>query len=176
MHPLAGRRCHAYALDAVGYVGIAAAMVPLGVIAHRAGRRRHRGYLHAVSAIPPVLATLLAAGQEAGRSQATWGKRRCRLTVADRDGAPVAFGRTLLRNTVKIAIPWQLGHVVAIGAASGGFGKRDIFTLAATLVTYPLLGLMIGSVMTRSGSAVHDRLAGTCVLADSGIAPGDAAG
>jgi hypothetical protein len=64
---------------------------------------------------------------------------------------------------VKIGIPWQLGHVVAIGSTFGGFERRDPATLAAAAVVYPLMVVMVVLAARGSGRALHDRLAGTQV-------------
>lgn len=159
MHPLAVRRGKAYLLDCLGFVGVGAAMAPFGVVAHRRGLIGARPVItHLVSAALPVIATVWTARQESGATRATWGKRRLGLTVTTEDGDTLAFGTALLRNAVKILIPWQIGHTVAIGSAYGGWERKDPLTLAATAVTYPVLGLMIGAVVAGSGRAVHDRV------------------
>ncbi|MBZ2195330.1 RDD family protein [Occultella gossypii] len=167
MNPLAGRRGKAYILDCAGYLGIAAATVPLGLVARNAGWGREQTLVFAMSAVPPILATLLAARRESGPGGATWGKRRFGLRVNTADGGGVPFGRALLRNTMKIAIPWQLGHAVAVGAAFGGYQRADPMTIAATVLTYPIIGVMIAGVLIGQGRTVHDRIAGTFVEATS---------
>ena len=138
-------------------------MVPFGVVAHRAGWSRRRICQDAVSAALPALAALVAAAQESGPAQSTWGKRRYGLTVTVRVGGPASFGRTARCNTAKIAVPWQLGHIAAIGAFPGVSGRRDPITFAATALAYPVVGVVIGSMWAGSGRAVHDRLARTDV-------------
>jgi uncharacterized RDD family membrane protein YckC len=164
VHPLATRRAKAYARDCLGYFGIAAATVPLGIVAQRAGLGTNRRFVLAVSAVPPVLAALLAARQEAGPPAATPGKRRYQLMVETRTGETLTFRQALLRNLIKITLPWQLGHTVAIGAAFGGFDNRDPCTIGTAVITYPLVAVMIVGVVTRSGRAPHDRLTGSHVI------------
>lgn len=156
-------RARAYLIDCGLYLGVAAAMVPIGVVAHRAGWGRHQAYVVCVSAVPPLVAVVMAARQESGATSATPGKRRRGLVVRARDGGPVTSARALVRNGVKIGLPWQLGHVVAIGAARGGFEHRDPLTIGATAVTCPLLAAMVASVARGTGLALHDRVAGTLV-------------
>jgi len=67
---------------------------------------------------------------------------------------------------VKIGIPWQLGHVAAMGAAYGGFEQRDAPTYASTMLVYPLIIAMIVVVVFGRGLGLHDRVTGTWV--DSG--------
>lgn len=163
MHPLAIPRARAYLRDWGTYLGLAAATAPLGVVGQITGWGRKPSFNYAVSSVPPILAALLAARQEA-RQGATPGKRRHHLLVTKREGIPITFGRALARNCLKIAIPWQLGHMVAIGAGFGGFDRRDPLTLGAAFVTYPLLAAMILSVVLGDGRAIHDRLSGTRVV------------
>ncbi len=163
VHPLAGARARAYLLDCGVYLGIAAATVPIGVVAQRAGWKADRSWALGTSALPPLVATVLAARQESGPRAATLGKRRQGLVVRAADGSAPRFARCLLRDAVKIGVPWQLGHVVAIGAAYGGFERRDPLTLAATALTYPLLAVMALATTRGSGRALHDRVAGTRV-------------
>lgn len=165
MNELAGRRAAAYAHDCIGYAAIAGCTVPLGLIAHASGWGSKRTFVLAASAVPPIAATLLAARREADTG-ATWGKRRYGLTVTDRQGSVPGFGRSLLRNTAKVAVPWQFGHTLAVGAAFGGFDRRDPLTLAAAWATYPLLAAMAASVVFGKGRALHDRVAQTEVKSD----------
>lgn len=161
IHPLAGRRARAYLLDAIGYLGIAAAMVPAGLLLN-AYAPPTPGAVIAMSAVPPVVATIWASKAESGPSHATWGKRRLGLTVAA--GNPLTFARALARNTVKIGIPWQLGHVVAVGAAAGGFEAGDPLTLATGVLIYPVIGVLTLMTALGRGLGPHDRASGTCVV------------
>lgn len=161
LHPLAARRARAYGLDALGYLGIAASMVPIGVALHYLAPPTPLQVI-AISAIPPVAATLWAARAESSVSGSTWGKKKLGLSVRRGDSSP-SFGRAVVRNVVKIAIPWQLGHVAAIGAATGGFERQDPLTITATVMAYPLVGVLALTTVLGSGRGLHDRIAGTCV-------------
>ena len=163
MHSLFRARGRAYVLDCLVYLGLAASTVPLGVVFQQQGWGHAKGLVLAVSAIPPVAATVLAGVQESGVRAATFGKRLVHLEVFTATGDRVPLGRALLRNAVKIGIPWQLGHVVAIGSTFGGFERRDPATLAAAAVVYPLMVVMVVLAARGSGRALHDRLAGTQV-------------
>lgn len=164
LHPLVFSRGKAYLRDCVGYLGIAVATVPLGLLARQTGWSDHRGFVLAASAIPPTIATLLAARRESSSSGATSGKRRYGLQVQGQHGEALSFGRALLRNGLKIALPWQLGHTVAVGAAFGGFDDNDPLTIAAAVATCPLLAIMVGSVALGEGRALHDRITGSKVV------------
>lgn len=172
MNALAGRRTRAYLLDCVGYLGIAACEVPIGVAALQLGWADNRPFVYAMSCVPPAFAALIAARAESSSARATWGKRREHLTVDDSrqgtHGQRISFSRGLVRNLVKVALPWQLGHTVALGAAAGGFETNDPVTMGATAVLYPLLGVMLWTGLRGDGRALHDRIAGTLVRRSAG--------
>jgi uncharacterized RDD family membrane protein YckC len=167
--PLALRRGRAYARDCLGYLVLPAAMLPVGIplALQIQDPATARAVATVSSAVPPLLAALWAARAESGARGATWGKRRERLVLA----GPTTFARALVRNAVKIALPWQLGHLVAIGAASGDFEQSPTAswgaatTMAMTVVLYPLLLGLVGTVVLGSGRGLHDLLAGTRVVA-----------
>ena len=161
VHALAGRRGKAYALDCLTYLGIAVATVPFGLLARQAGWGRQRTFVLAASAVPPMIATVLAAHQESSSHAATPGKRLYGLSVLTQEGHSLTFAQALVRNTVKIAIPWQLGHTVAVGAAFGGFDELDPITVGATIVTYPMIAAMIASVVVGQGRTIHDYAVGS---------------
>ena len=146
---------------------MAAATVPLGFLAASQGWVDRRWVLVGVSALPPALATLVAAWRESqSEPAATPGKRWQELSVGRAGGGTPSLPRALLRNAVKIGIPWQLGHVAAMGAAYGGFEQRDAPTYASTMLVYPLIIAMIVVVVFGRGLGLHDRVTGTWV--DSG--------
>lgn len=196
--PLAGPRARAYGRDALGYLGVAVALVPVGATIVLLKVPVSRPAATALSAIPPVVATVWAALAESGPHRATWGKRRehlvvvpdmARATPGDAKaaapsswelrgdhGAPdgsreahdgirpgresrVPLARALVRNTVKIALPWQLGHMVALGGAYGDFDRNDPVALAAAITSYALSAALIGFVVVRPGRGLQDRLA-----------------
>ncbi|MFC7403809.1 RDD family protein [Georgenia alba] len=162
MNRLAGRRIAAYALDMTGYLGIAAATVPLGLLANRAGLGESRAFVMSASAVPVVIATAVATRAESGG--ATWGKRRLGLGVEGAGGGPLPVSRALGRNALKIAVPWQLGHVVAIGATFGGFERPDPRLVATAVATYAVIGVGLWGVLRRSGVTLHDAASGSRVV------------
>lgn len=164
MHPLAARRARAYLTDCVGYLGVAAATVPVGILlAVTTDLGSSELFSHLISAVPPAIATVIAARAESGPRRATWGKRRQGLEVAAADGTTLTFGRALARNLTKIFVPWQLGHIVAVGAAWGGFEEGDVFTFSASFAVYAVIGLYAWTSLRGSGRGVHDLLANSRV-------------
>jgi hypothetical protein len=84
----------------------------------------------------------------------------------------VRFGRALLRNTLKIAIPWELGHTVALGladtgraAAGGGAVVVPPWLWAVTGATYAMVIVYVGALFTGSRRTPYDRLSRTRVVA-----------
>src|SRR5687768_10424313 len=60
-----------------------------------------------------VPVTIALAWLESSSREATIGKRTRGLRVVDADsGSRVRFPRALLRNALKIAVPWTIGHTV----------------------------------------------------------------
>lgn len=162
LDPLGWARLRAYGCDALSYLGLAAATVPPGILI----ARLEPGALavHAMSALVPAVAAVWAARVESGPAQATWGKRRERLVVEGPGGGRMSMRRALVRSALKIAVPWQIGHTVAIGAAFGGFERADPVTIAATAIVYPVVGVGLAAVLLRPGRAIHDRLVGSRVV------------
>jgi uncharacterized RDD family membrane protein YckC len=128
-HPAAGclgrvnrqpaERLGAWLIDLLCIAGWVAVLAVVGAALYLTG------VLHTLSAdagnaasfvvlIVPV--TVALARFEAGSREATVGKRARRLRVVDAGTqSRVSFARALLRNTVKVAVPWELGHTVAYG-------------------------------------------------------------
>ncbi|MGV8908217.1 MAG: RDD family protein [Propionicimonas sp.] len=107
----------------------------------------------------PVTAALTLL--ECGRYEATPGKLKFGLRVrVDPTGARLTWQRSLLRNLLKLGVPWSLGHVAAIAvAADGGIAAQIGAILSmAVPITY-LITLFIGD-----GRTVYDHLAGTMVI------------
>ncbi|QIK72520.1 RDD family protein [Propioniciclava coleopterorum] len=162
---LAGLRLQAYALDCLGYLGVAALLAVPGVIAYLTLPALSFWPVWGLSLIPAAVATVWAAAAESGPHAATRGKRARGLRVGSTDGGPLPRGRALLRNVAKIAIPWQLGHTVALGASFGLFETGAPFILTATALTYVVVGVGVGMTVLGSGRPPHDRLAGSRVVA-----------
>ncbi len=164
MDVLFRRRGRAYLRDCVGYLGIAAAALPVGLALRASGWTPGPATVWAMSTVAPVVATVLAAHRESTGPLATPGKRRAGLRVVDPTTGSSTFGHCLLRNVVKIAIPWQLGHTVALGAALGGYDRPEPVLVVVTLVTYAVVGGLLVSVLRTPGRGWHDRVARTRVV------------
>jgi uncharacterized RDD family membrane protein YckC len=114
-----------------------------------------------VTLVVPI--TLALAWRESSRKQATPGKRARRLVVTvSGTGSRPGFGRTLLRNALKVALPWELGHTVAFTlATSGGIVPEWIVPVLALTYALPLVYLI--TLFVGDGRTAYDRIAGTVV-------------
>ena len=159
MHPLLRSRSQAYALDSAVHLVVPAALIPVGLLLRRRHDRLDPRLVHALSLLPPAAATLLASAQESRGG--TWGHRSQGLVVRTTDGRRPSLARALLRNTVKIGCPWQLGHAVALGAAHDELDRQHPWTIAAATAVYLWMAANALTAALGSGRALHDHVAGT---------------
>lgn len=113
-----------------------------------------------VTLIVPI--TLAAAGFDGTARHATPGKRAFRLRVESGHDGP-GFARALLRNAVKYAVPWQLGHT-AVFALVGTTTAPPLWVTGVLIAAYaiPIVSIVL---LLVTGRALHDRVAGTRVAA-----------
>lgn len=117
------------------------------------------------STILVVPVTIALAWQESGIRQATLGKRIRHLQVADADiGSRVPFQRTLLRNSVKIAVPWILGHAVAYELFRSSSSNPPGWLWVATAAAYVLPAASVASLFVRRGRTPYDWISRTTVI------------
>ena len=123
---------------------------------------RIRSQIVAFLLVTLPVAVYFAIGESSVR-QATWGKRRLTLKVADRDGGQIPFWRAFWRTALKF-IPWEISHTLIwhmrfsprADAAFVGYGF---------LLVYGLIGLNIASLLlTPQHQTLYDFLARTYVM------------
>ncbi len=106
-------------------------------------------------------ATIALTSLEAGRYEATPGKLKYGLRVRrDPDGARISWGRSLLRNLLKLGLPWTLAHLAVITATVAG--GPAAWLGAAIGVAVPVAYLV--SMRSGDGRTLYDHLAGTMVI------------
>lgn len=111
-----------------------------------------------VAPVTLFLATLESRGR-------TIGKRVLSLRVTDAaSSGRVPFSRALLRNSLKIALPWAIGHVAVYGFASAFLEATPTWVYVVTALAYVLPVAYLVSLFVRSGRTPYDRLAGTMVI------------
>jgi len=122
---------------------------------------------NAVSFLVLVMPVTVALARfESGSREATIGKHARGLRVVDVDGrSQVSFGRALLRNAVKVAVPWGLGHVVVYGlAGSASSGSVPVWLVVATAAAYVLPAVYVVTLFLGNGRTPYDRLSRTIVV------------
>lgn len=145
-------------------------LVPVGLLLGRAGVDFGQAGWNVLSFVILILpVTVWLSWWEAAPRGAALGKRWQKLRVVDaHSGELVGFGRTLLRNTFKVAVPWELGHTVAFGFAAAfmpsSSGSLSGWLLGVTIICYGLIIVWLGSLFIASGRTPYDRLSGTTVV------------
>jgi hypothetical protein len=114
--------------------------------------------------VAPV--TVALAALEAGRHQATIGKRSQHLMVTDAaGGGRLPFRRALGRNALKIALPWGIGHAAVFGiVADGAADPVSAWIWAVTAVAYIVPLVYLVALFVGAGRTPYDRLSGTSVV------------
>jgi uncharacterized RDD family membrane protein YckC len=110
--------------------------------------------------------TLFMALQEGSSLQATMGKRWRRLRVTTLSGGRVSMRRALVRSAVKF-LPWQVAHTSLFHIP--GWPTEVQFIPAGSLAGLILSqGAVVACILiillSRSGRAPHDWIAGTRVV------------
>jgi uncharacterized RDD family membrane protein YckC len=159
-------RLAAFALDAATYLIIPALLLPIGPLLIRHGIMLSSPAVNVIGlALVIAPATAWATWREARPRGATPGKRLLRLGVRDEstEALPSA-SRSLARNVIKIAVPWELGHTVALGYAYAGSGSVPIWLWILTAIIYGWLLVSLILLIIPSRKPLHDRLARTIVV------------
>ena len=164
---MTSRRLAAFFLDWLFIIGYAALLIPLGILLHN----RVSGWpTWAFNAGTFVLliapATVWLAGWERGGRRATPGKRLLRLRVSLVSGGALGWWRSLARNGLKLALPWELGHTTVFASQSG---STELGIVCAVLA-YGLLFVWLGYAMA-TGRTPYDRLTGSTVERVAETAP-----
>ncbi len=111
---------------------------------------------------------LYFAFSESSRFQASWGKRRMGIKVADLSGNRLSFARSLFRSAVKF-VPWEFAHFFLWMIPGWPFNLRGNspslpviigFTIDYSMVIVFFASLIIG----KTHRTVYDRLSGTKVI------------
>ena len=168
MKPMAFVRVHAWLID---MLTIAAWIAALAVVvvslyltdvmpALSASATQALSFLILVAPVTVGLALL-----ESGSRGATVGKHARRLLVVTVDGRlQVSFGRALIRNTLKVALPWELGHLVVYGLAGGSSsGSVPAWLVLATAAAYVIPAIYVITLFVGNGRTPYDRLSRTTV-------------
>jgi len=107
--------------------------------------------------------TLYFALSESSPRQATWGKQRLNLKVADHNRNRINFGRALGRTLLKF-IPWEISHTL-IWQIYFSQKTDSVWISYGFVLVYLLIGLHIMSlILTKTHQTLYDLLAKTYVI------------
>ena len=107
--------------------------------------------------------TIFLAVLESGTRQASVGKRVMGLKVVSvRDGARLSFASALLRNALKVAVPWTIGHAAAIALVGSTTMSPGLMILTAAAYVLPLVYVV--TLFVREGRTPYDRAGGARVV------------
>lgn len=169
MTGVAKRRILAGLIDAGLMLGwallVAAALLVMSVAGPALGVGPLGLNLIAIAAVV-LPATIGLTVLEAGRYEATPGKLRFGLRVRrDPTGERLGRARSLLRNLLKLGLPWAMVHLAVLTATiTGGLVAWLGLVLCVAVPAAYLVSLVRGD-----GRTIYDRLAGTVVI---GTEPG----
>ncbi len=163
------KRAGAFALDYIVILGYLVGITLLSLLANAifgasewlfAERIRAQFVAFLLVTLP---ITLYFAISESSPSQATWGKRRLKLKVADREGNRISFWRSLGRTLLKF-IPWELSHTLIWQLYFSPQAESAWINYGFILV-YLLIGLNIACLLlTKTHQTLYDLLANTYVI------------
>lgn len=167
---ISGRRLVAWLIDWTCILVWVAITAAIGIPLYLAGIIAPTGYgaLNLIAALVVVVPVVVGAAWFESRAlAATPGKRTMRLRVRTADGRP-PFRVALLRNTLKIGVPWLIGHaaVFAIVASSGTTAPLPAWVWLLTGAAYLIPLIWIGSLFIAGGRTPYDRVIGTDVVLD----------
>jgi hypothetical protein len=162
-------RIRAWLVDVLCISGWVAVLAVVGATLYSTGVLRSLSPTvgNAASLVVLILpVTLTLAWLESGSREATIGKHAQRLQVVDAaTRSRVSFWRVLLRNAVKVAVPWELGHTAAYGLIGAVPGVATPgWLLAATVAVYILPAVFVGTLFLGAGRTPYDRLSRTIVV------------
>jgi len=115
-----------------------------------------------------VPATVVLSLLESSPREASIGKRTRHLRVVDAvTGSRVSFRRSILRNTLKIGVPWTLGHAAVFAIVqAGGFGPVPVSVWLLTVVAYVCRSCTSPPSFVGQGRTPYDLISGTAVIRD----------
>lgn len=165
-YTLAWRRTAAWAVDWLIISVYAAALVPVGLLlVDRSVRLPSLGW-NAVSFVVLIVpATVWLAAWEGGRSAATPGKHLLGLRVRVAREGDVGWRRAAVRNALKVALPWELGHTAAFLLADPkASGATVLVGMASAVIACALAAGYVASLFIGTGRTPYDYAAASYVV------------
>lgn len=168
MNPEAWRRIVAWLVDWLCFLVWLALVAAIGIPLYLAGVTGQWSAVttNVVSAlVTAVPLTIFLAVLESGTRQASVGKRVLGLKVVTaRDGGRLSFASALLRNALKIAVPWTIGHAAAIALVGSGSTTVGPGLVALIAAAYVLPLVYVVTLFVGEGRTPYDRAGGARVV------------
>ncbi|MFE7508952.1 RDD family protein [Promicromonospora sp. NPDC057488] len=159
MNPHGWRRIAAWLVDWLCFLVWLALLAAVGVPLYLSGVTAHwsAATTNVVSAlVTAVPLTIFLAVLESGARQATVGKRVLGLKVVGAaDGERLSFAPALLRNALKVAVPWTIGHAAAIGLVGSSAVGPGLVILTAAAYVLPVAYFV--TLFVGQGRTPYDR-------------------
>ncbi|MFD2796000.1 RDD family protein [Promicromonospora vindobonensis] len=166
MKPEAWRRIVAWLVDWLCFVVWLALLAAVGIPLYLSGVTGQWSVVTAnvvAGVLTAVPLTVSLAVLESGGRQASIGKRVMGLRVTGaRDGERLSFAAALLRNALKIALPWTIGHAAAIGLVWSPTVGPGLAALTAAAYALPIAYVVM--LFVGAGRTPYDRVAGATVV------------
>ncbi|MFI2485931.1 RDD family protein [Promicromonospora kroppenstedtii] len=166
MNSEAWRRIAAWLVDWLCFLAWLVVLAAIGIPLYLAGVTTgwSAATTNVVSALlTAVPLTTFLAVLESGPRQATIGKRALGLQVVGaRDGGRLTFARALLRNALKVALPWTIGHAAAIGLVGSTTVEPGLIVLTAAAYVLPIAWVV--TLFAGAGRTPYDRAGGATVV------------
>ena len=108
---------------------------------------------------------------ESSAREASIGKRARRLVVVTvGTSRRISRSRALVRNVLKIALPWTVGHAAVFEiTATSTTGAVPVSTWIVTACAYILPIVYVVSLFIGSGRTPYDRISGTTVVVRTSV-------
>jgi uncharacterized RDD family membrane protein YckC len=160
------RRLVAFAIDWCCMLGWVAVVAAVGIPLYLAGAIQLTGALAqnliGLTVVVPIV--LAAAWCESHARGATPGKLALRLRVVRRNER-LSFPWALLRNTLKLGVPWIIGHVAVFALVdTSASGTTPAWVLWLLVAAYVLPVLWVISLLLPGAHTIYDRLTSTDVV------------
>lgn len=166
MNSEAWRRIVAWLVDWLCFLVWLAVLAAIGIPLYLSGVTSawSAATTNVVSALlTAVPLTVFLAVLESSPRQATIGKRVLGLKVVGaRDGGRLTFASALLRNALKVALPWTIGHAAAIGLVGSAAVGPGLMVLTAAAYVLPIAYVV--TLFAGQGRTPYDRAGGARVV------------
>ncbi|MDH4139943.1 MAG: RDD family protein [Coriobacteriia bacterium] len=100
---------------------------------------------------------------ESSTWQASWGKKRMNLVVADMSGNRIGLARSMLRSTLKF-VPWELAHFFVWRISFSSDPSSSVYAWGFGAVWLLVGANVVAMVVTTRKRTVYDVAAGTVVV------------